>query len=366
MAIEFERDVIVIGGGIFGLSCAWSCVKRGLSVTLVEKSTIGSGASGGIMGTLSPNVPETWSPKKQFQLDALLSAEAHWNEIEAISTLPTGYGRVGRLIPIVDERALGHANIRQEDAKTLWQGQAEWRVTDGGEYADWIAPEAASMGVIHENLSARISPRLACKSLARALEIKGCKILEGWEVTDLAQNQISGPNGTLKAKTIILSAGVECFSMLADILGPKAGFGVKGQSALLTGLDMRTTPQIFAEGIYIIPHANGDIAIGSTTENDWENAYDTDEKLDEVLTKAFAIAPILKTAQIVERWAGLRPRCKKPDPMLGPVPGAPDLFLATGGYKIGFGIAHSAGEAIAEMVTGNAPYLPEKFFVRLK
>lgn len=124
MATGFDRDVVIIGAGIFGLSVAWSCIKRGMSVTIVEKDTVGAGASGGVVGALSPNVPENWSPKKQFQLDSLLSAEAHWTEVDEASGMSSGYGRLGRIIPITNARGLEHAEIRVEDAKSLWDGKA--------------------------------------------------------------------------------------------------------------------------------------------------------------------------------------------------------------------------------------------------
>ncbi len=365
MATVNTRDVIVIGGGIFGLSCAWSCLKRGLSVTVLEGNYIGSGASGGVMGAMSPNVPERWNDKKQFQLDALLSAAEHWAEVEEVSGKSTGYGRIGRLIPVMDEHGLGHAQKRAVDASTFWQGKATWTIREAEDYAPWIDPDAAPLGVVHENLSARIFPLAACLALARAIEAKGGEILEGWRVTEIGDHEVSGVSGTLKAGAVILSAGAESFPFLEPFLGPDAGFGVKGQAALLTGADMASAPTIFANHTYIIPHADGKVAVGSTTENTWDDPRSTDERLNEVIIRARAISPPLRDARVALRWANLRPRGKKPDPMLGRVPGAEGLYLATGGFKIGIGISHAVGEALAGMVAGETPYLPEKFFVRL-
>ena len=67
-------DLTVRGAGIFGLSVAWEAARRGARVLVIEATRIGAGASGGVVGALSPHVPENWNAKKAFQLDSLLMA----------------------------------------------------------------------------------------------------------------------------------------------------------------------------------------------------------------------------------------------------------------------------------------------------
>ncbi len=358
-----QRSVIIVGAGIFGLTTAWFCQKRGFDVTVVEKDTIAAGASGGVMGTMSPNVPETWNIKKQFQLDALLSAADFWQEIETASGLSTGYGRIGRLMPIGSERALHHAKIREIDARTLWNGHAEWQIKDAGLYSDLLSAEYTPFGVIHETLSARISPRLACTALAKALVKSGARIIENWAVSDIAPNRVIGSDGTLTADDIVIAAGAESFPLLRRILGTFKGIGVKGQAAVFSGANFGGAPQIFANGLYIIPHTNGDVAIGSTSEDNWTDATSTDHKLDQLIQKALDTCPLLRGAHVTERWAGLRPRGDKPDPILGPIPGYHGLYVATGGYKIGFGITHSCADLVAKMIDDDVTSMPDAFLI---
>ena len=58
MTTTKSYDVIIIGAGIFGLSCAYECSKRNLSVLVVDAKKIGSGASGGILGAMAPYTPD--------------------------------------------------------------------------------------------------------------------------------------------------------------------------------------------------------------------------------------------------------------------------------------------------------------------
>ena len=65
-------DLTIRGGGIFGLSVAWEAALRGAGVRVVESAHIGAGASGGLVGALTPHTPEGWNPVKALQLQSLL------------------------------------------------------------------------------------------------------------------------------------------------------------------------------------------------------------------------------------------------------------------------------------------------------
>ena len=74
-------DVTVMGAGIFGLSVAWACARRGARVRVIDPNGPGAGASGGLVGALAPHVPENWNDKKAFQFESLLMSEGFWAEV---------------------------------------------------------------------------------------------------------------------------------------------------------------------------------------------------------------------------------------------------------------------------------------------
>ncbi len=76
-------------------------------------------------------------------------------------------------------------------------------------------------------------------------------------------------------------------------------------------------PVVFLNGLYIVPHEDGTVAIGSTSEEDFADAFSTDAKLDALMDAAREIVPALSTAEVIERWAGLRPKAIGRDPMVG-------------------------------------------------
>jgi Glycine/D-amino acid oxidases (deaminating) len=149
---------------------------------------------------------------------------------------------------------------------------------------------------------------------------------------------------------------------LSRELGSEVGKGVKGQSLLLQH-DARKMPQLFTDGIFLIPHQDGTLAIGSTSENDWTDPARTDDKLDNLYQKAMQIMPSLKSANVLCRWAGVRPRGQKRAPILGRHPSSPGVYIANGGFKIGFGVAIGVGEVMADLVLDGKDLIPPAFSV---
>ncbi|AVO38896.1 FAD-binding oxidoreductase [Pukyongiella litopenaei] len=336
-------DVTVRGAGIFGLSIAWTCARRGASVRVVDPHGPGAGSSGGLVGALAPHVPENWNDKKAFQLDSLLMAESFWADVEATGGVSPGYARTGRLQPVADEAALALARQRAAGADTLWRGQADWRVVEAAELGDW-APPSPTGYVIHDTLSARMHPRHACAALAAGLRVLGVEI-----ITEAAD-----------AGRVVQATGHAGLAELTAALGRAVGGGVKGQAALLR-FASRDAPQVFADGVHIVPHADGTLAVGSTSERDWDDPTATDAALDAVIDRAVAAMPVLHGAEVIERWAGIRPRARSRAPMLGAHPLCPGQFIANGGFKIGFGMAPKVAEVMADLLLEDRDTIPDGF-----
>ncbi len=356
-------DVAVVGAGIFGLAVAVACQRRGLCVRVVDAMHAGAGASGGLVGALSPHVPDQWNPKKAYQLEALLSGEAYWAGIGDMGGQPTSYARTGRLMPLLSAEARDLAKARSASAETLWQGKARWQVVEAGASNGWLASDAVPFGLIRETLSARIFPQQAMRALAAAFDALGGELTENWPVLEGSVGRLAGPKGQIEADTIVLAAGVPGFDLLAPLVGANAGNGVKGQAAVLSADCGGDEPVIFHDGIYIVPHGAGRVAVGSTSENTWDTAEITDQKLEAVIDSARAICPRLADAKVLTRWAGLRPKARRRDPMLGAIPGHQRLYAALGGFKIGFGLAPKVGETLADLITGTPTDLPHSFTV---
>ena len=84
-------------------------------------------------------------------------------------------------------------------------------------------------------------------------------------------------------------------------------------------------------------------------------------ELDLVIDDAKRICPPLREAETIERWAGVRPKAGKPDPMLGPLPERQNIIVATGGFKITFAIAHIMADIAVKLAIDESADIPKPF-----
>ncbi|OAP43252.1 D-amino-acid oxidase [Sinorhizobium glycinis] len=364
-------EVLIVGGGIMGLWAALMAGRAGIETRLLERKSIGAGASGGLLGALMPHMPDRWNAKKQFQFEALVSLENEIARLEAETGRSAGYRRSGRIMPLgrqhLREIALGH----ERDAERHWiagDRRFHWRVGDAG-FGDWLAADSAPFGVIHDTLAARVAPRYLLATLRAALaQFPHVRVEEGAEVSaiDPQRGRLAlADQRELPFGHCILSAGVASFPLidrLAERPQATSGGAVKGQAALLRADVDPSSPIIFTDGVYIVPHENGHVAVGSTSENQFSEPFSTDAQLDALIDRAAALAPILRGAPVVERWAGLRPKATGREPMVGRHPDHERLSVLTGGFKVSFGMAHVLARFVIDELAGRTSIeLPQSF-----
>lgn len=371
MSGQLRADLVIAGGGIMGLWAALKAERRGIDTLLIDGDGIASGASGGLLGALMAHMPDRWNEKKQLQFDGLLSLEAEIAALEAETGLSAGYRRCGRLIPLPKPHLRPLAERHSREAATNWDQKGrvfDWTVLDESPFADWPSPDFSQAGVVFDRLAGRVSPRGLTTAIQARLERAGrVRILQGSPVRliDPLASHVQLADGTLLGfGSLLVAAGVGSFPLL-ETIGPAlrkpSGKGVKGQAALLK-LDLPDDlPLLYLDGLYVVPHEGGHVAIGSTSENSFDDPFSTDAQLDALIAEARELAPVLRGSDVVERWAGLRPKAVGRDPMVGPHPDHPHIHALTGGFKVSFGIAHLLADAALDSIAGQPLPLPHGF-----
>lgn len=366
-------DLLVIGGGVMGLWVAHYAARAGLSVHLLDQGLIASGASGGVLGALMPHMPDRWNEKKQLQFDALVSLEAEISALEAETGLSAGYRRTGRIIPLpkphLNEIARGH----ERDAGQNWRAgdrQFYWHVRDASCAGGLLDDSAVSSGLVEDTLAGRISPRGLTAMLKASLQANSrVMLVENMGVVGLDPangTAMLSDGSTLAFGHAVIANGYQARELIEALAGPlrkPVVVPVKGQAALLAADLGASTPVIYLDGLYVVPHEGGRVAIGSTSENRFDDPSSTDHQLDTLIAAAIRLVPSLQGADVLERWAGLRPKAIGRDPMVGALPGLQRISVLTGGFKVSFGIAHRLASALTGVIVGDRTEtgLPESF-----
>jgi len=357
-------DLAIAGAGIFGLSVAYRAIKEGLRVVVLEADRVGAGASGGLLGALMPHMPARWNPKKEFQFQALSSLESHVRELERETGVSCDYRRCGRILPLTTTDKLEHHLERAQESKERWHTPEtgfSYAVEPGGSRSDWLDAGAAPYGLVYETLAARVAPRDYLKALAAFARAKG-DLVEGARVTGFDEDdgtvRLDGGADSVPARRLAITGGFAAFDLIEDLTGERIGRGEKGQALLLEGKGFEDRPAIYCDGLYVVPHENGTVAVGSTSDRAFEDTPPSPERTAELLKRATAFCPSLAGRPLLAEWAGIRPRCHKRDPLAGRLPGFKATYAATGGFKISFGIAHLIAEGLLAEITGCVPNHP--------
>jgi glycine oxidase len=362
-------DLVVVGAGVQGLWIGRKARAAGLSVAIVEAETSGAGASGGLLGALMPHMPLPWGDKKRFQFDALVELETLVEELEAATGAKTGYRRSGRIMAIRSRRFRETAVDRAAATVEYWRhetGYFRLEVAPSDTFADWLDPREASHGVLVDTLAARIEPASYIAALKAAFIAEGGVLHEGWRfaMVDAGRQVAIAANGSeIVGERLVLAAGYRTFDIAQSLAGLDLGGGVKGQAALLAASLPARRPIIYDNGLYVVAHTRETCAVGSTTETDWTDATSTNEAIEARIAAARRLSPALREARVLRKWAGVRPKAWGRDPILGPLDAGGRVWLASGGFKITFGIAHAiAQDCIDWILTGKpATRLPASF-----
>ncbi|MGH1419732.1 MAG: NAD(P)/FAD-dependent oxidoreductase [Hyphomicrobiaceae bacterium] len=363
-------DLVIVGGGIVGLWCAERAGRLGLKTVLLEQERIGNGASGGFLGALMPHQPVNWIDKKGFQLDALLTIESEILALEEATGILCGYRRCGRLMPIYTQNKFEQSKTWQTASRQHWPSTSPtgdsigWDILNKSPNPEWLSPATNMLACDYDSLSARLNPRTTLQALATKASTN-VEIRENTRVTKISTDatvHLSNAS-TISPGHVIITAGYEGFALLQPIAGRSLGTGVKGQAALLRPKSPVSLEQpiIYARGTYIIAHDSGLIAIGSTSENTFQHPNTVDAALEDLIQHATTLCPQLEGAEVIERWAGVRPKAIGREPIVGALPEARNVIVASGGFKITYAIAHRLADAALSCIAGPCIKLPEKF-----
>jgi glycine oxidase len=337
-------DVIIIGGGIIGLSLSIALRKRGARVLIVERGEPGREASYAAGGMLVDCPLETHPALRELAATSAKMYPEFARELELESESKVDLRDYGTIfIPSAEnlERFLG------EDRAALLPAQI----------AD-LEPELAAINRPAFFLQERsVDPRALSHAAWQTAKRRGVDFSSGDQVTavNLSDGCVSGvtTNKTAFLAEKVVNCAGAWSGQIPPVIFPTRP--VKGQMLCLA-MPTRTLLKhvVRAPEVYLIPRSNGRLLVGATVEEAGFDKRTDAATMQRLHHAALALAPALRNAKILEDWAGLRPGTPDGLPILGAT-GIPGYFVATGHFRDGILLAPITAEVMANIVTGVEP-----------
>jgi len=358
-----SADVVIVGGGIVGISTAYYLAKNGIKSMVIERDTVGSHASGFAYGSLGalggPGIPGPGL--------AVAVKGVHLHH-QLAQELPE---RTGINIEYRDRPSLSLAFTKQdsEAAKNSihWiQSQPDYAVkwidqSNLQEIEPRISDEA--IGAIHVNGTADVEPYRLVLALTQASESIGVTIRHG-HITGLV-----GTHSKVKGVTLDSNDTISC-EYVVFAMGPWSG-----EASPWLGIDISVQPlkgqilRLRAPGApyqysiswgdnYATTKPDGMVWAGTTEEDVGFDENPTPEARDKIMASLLRVLPALKDSELVRQTACLRPLSADRLMLLGKVPGWEGAYMATGAGRQGIVLGPAMGQITANLITKGQTSIP--------
>lgn len=352
-------DVIVIGGGIIGLSLSIEVRKRGATVLVVERGEPGREASHAAGGMLVDCTAETPAVLQPLAIASARMYPEFVHELQVESGLYVDLRDQGAIVFPPPEHVHERTGFTVADlAKLLPRPLAELEPA----LADFTRPAF----YLQER---SIDPRALTSAALQAAKRRGVDISSGEVVT--AINVLSGRvAGVTTTKTSFHAPKVvNCAGAWSGQIAPHAfpTRPVKGQMLCLASPSRSLLKHVIrSPEVYLIPRSDGRILVGTTVEEAGFDKRTDVTTIQRLHRAAVALVPELRKAKILEDWAGLRPGTPDALPILGAT-ATPGYYVATGHFRDGILLAPITAKVMGEIITGTTcsydlkPFSPARF-----
>ncbi|WP_129114091.1 NAD(P)/FAD-dependent oxidoreductase [Halegenticoccus tardaugens] len=367
-----EYDAVVVGGGIVGSAAAYHLARGGTETLLLDREDAGraTDAGAGIVttGTEQRDGPDDWY---RFAADAMAYYPALADRLEADGCADHSYRRRGMLQVAVtpDERdALAAARERAERRTDRFGHPPDGSVDrlDPDEATELFPPLSDVEAALHYRDAAQVDGRRFERALRTAGERRGLDVRnEAATGVRLADDGavvgVETERGGHDAPSVVIAGGAWSPAFAADLGVDLPVEPLRGQIVHLDCADFDADPDAWPivggfRHHYVAPWAEGRVAVGATRERGVGfSATPTLGGLDEVTAEALRLAPGLADATYLETRVGLRPATPDDLPIVGPVPGVPGAYVATGHGATGLQLGPYSGKAVADLIAGGNP-----------
>jgi len=357
--VPASAEIVIVGGGVIGLSIAYHLAKRGLTdVVVVERGYLAEGASGRNGG----GVRQQWSTEINIRL---MQESVELCRRFAVDLGVNVWFRQGGYLFLArnaNEVARLEKNIALQNRCGVHTRMLEPKA------ALDIVPELNLDGVVGASYNPSdgiLFPWPFLWGYARQAAAYGVRIFTQTPVGGLEPIEGGGyvvhtPRGAVRARRVINATGAWS-PKLAEMIGVKVPtWPIRHEICSSEPLKPFLRPMVseLASGLYCSQSMRGEI-VGGVSLPGHGSTYGMGSTLEFLATYArrlVRLMPVLGDIKILRQWAGPYDQSPDGNPILGAAPGHPDFFLACGFVGHGFMMAPIIGKLYAEWLTGSEPH----------
>jgi len=371
MGHHIERDMVVIGGGIAGLSLAYELSKKGRMVTVLSRNSeeAAAMAAAGMLAPQAERLPpgpylDICVSSREMYPQWVKEIEEVVSSIEKDSRFLSGYlAKGGFLSPVFPS-----------------DKDKDWHPSNSGPHtAQWL--NKASILQMEPHLSqevlggwwftedTQVDARKLYQGLRKVCEASGVDIWTG--DNHAADSLMFSSEEENSVKFIRLVDGrllrptdvAICSGSWVSQLLPVPMVPQKGQM-----LALRAPPEkchlppalnrvLYSEKAYLVPKSDGRVVVGATVEMNGFSRHVTASGILSLLKGAIEVCPTLAEYELEETWAGLRPLTPDQHPVLGQTSWK-NLYISGGYWRNGILLAPKGAQLVANVIQ-NTPLSQE-------
>lgn len=403
-----QERTIVVGGGVIGVCCAYFLARRGSPVTLLERDEIGSGASFGNAGTISPGhppmnrpvplrkaarwlldpvsplyIPARWDPALVRWLRAFRSnstqerLEANMRALE-----PLGHATRPLFDRLVEEESLdcdyrphgyyevfrteqGREEVEAEAAMARAAGYRAESLRAESLHEREPALKSGLLGGVFYPEAATCNPLRFTRELAERVRVYGGSVITGAEGVEVVTRDGRAAGVRLRdgeilpGERVILATGAYSLDLVKGLgsrLPVQAGKGYhRDRDPAAGGAPPLRIACILREHYVLCAPMDGFVRFAGTMEFSGVNHEIRAARVAQLTTAAQRFLEGVGDVESTSEWCGLRPCTPDGLPIVGPVPGHEGVIVATGHAMLGLTLGPITGQLVAEWVLDGAP-----------
>jgi len=349
-------DILVVGGGIIGLTAAYFLAKAGKTVEVLDRGELGKAASWAGAGILPPGNPARAATPIERLRAASVSRFAQFStELRELTGLDNGYFKCQGIEFLAPEDAY---------AVDLWKNE-------GIRFHAWfrnemtsVEPPLGTTGYFFPDL-AQVRNPWHLRALVAACEQLGVRLtpnveVAGWQTNDgkiCAAVTLSGE--AIPAGQFLISTGAWADGLLKPLGWSPGVRPVRGQIVLFQAPKPVLKTVVMVGKRYIVPRSDGRVLVGSTEEPEAGfTVGNTPDEIQRLIEFTHELVPKLRVAPVEMSWSGLRPGTPDGLPFIGPIPGWENAMVAAGHFRSGVQLSIGTGEVVCDFLLGTSPRIP--------